>query len=525
MVVSRCLIAVLLLSIICLPKISAQNEPVEEAEPFSLFTQLLKPTKPAPIHRLFFEWEPSSGLYISMPAFIASTSDLRPLLYFKDIIKAALPVVPVTIVLNIETKRFNSFLMEDFLPEYFSEAELERISFFPTNNDSPWIRDYAPFYALDPNFGIVLLDTFYAKNQADFLKNEMPATGKRDSAEFFGNSMNAYSINKASWEDTFPSMLAHRLRGQTFRPIRMVRPPIFLEGGDYTLDGCGNLFLSLGTLHQNGGEMEELNEKLRKYFGIERVHYLRELPGETVEHLDYVIKFTEPGTSLIAQPWKEVTDTTFRRNLARETREALQFNLGYMRTQLPHIKLIPLPMLPPARDSEESILNVIRDTLEKEIALAQGWITEAIRDSGTDNPLEAEILKKVEAHLMTRNGLLDLNKPERLDAAARSYYFLSLEQLRKRHVDHIQYPRSYLNSVHLVNSDGRERFLVPRYKPLDDAEMAWMPEAEAMVEKAYREARPNADIVWIDADIMAIGNGAVHCTTHIVPAWDEIIDR
>ena len=117
MVVSRCLIAVLLLSIFCLPKISAQNEPVEEAEPFSLFTQLLKPTKPAPIHRLFFEWEPSSGLYISMPAFIASTSDLRPLLYFKDIIKAALPVVPVTIVLNIETKRFNRLHMADFLPE------------------------------------------------------------------------------------------------------------------------------------------------------------------------------------------------------------------------------------------------------------------------------------------------------------------------------------------------------------------------------------------------------------------------
>ena len=520
----RVCFAVLYLSLSNMPSLTAQNQTMEEAEPFTLYTNLLKPTKPAPIQRLFYEWEPSSALYVSVPAFLASTPDMRRLLYFKDIIKGALPVVPVTIVLNSEEKRYNSFLMEDFLPQYLSETDLERVTFFPTTNNSPWIRDYAPFYALDPDFGVILLDTFYTRNQSEFLMNEMPAPGRKDAAAFFGNSMNAYAINTASWEDTFPSMMAHRLRGESFRPIRLVRPPIFLEGGDYILDGCGALFLSLGTLHQNGGDIEELNEKIRSYFGIERVHYLRELQGqgETIEHLDYVIKFTAPGIALIAEPWKEITDTSYRRSLARETRKVLEFNEGYIRTQLPHIKLIPVPLLPPARDSEEFILNTIRDQLEKDIAFAQGWITEAVRNSDATTPLEEDILNKVEAYLMSSKGLLDLNKPERLEAAAMDYYYLSLEQLRKRHVDRLQYPRSYLNSLHLVNHEGRERFLIPRFKPLDAEEARWMPEVEAMVEKAYKKARPDADIVWIDADIMATGNGTIHCTTHTVPDWTHL---
>ena len=322
-----CRLAVILLALSGpAPLAHGQNFANRAGDPVAMNKLFLEPTKPVNLQGIFEEWDVQDSLYVAIPGVMNRGEDAKRLTYFKDLIKATVPVLPVTIVINSEERPFGTYLIEDYLPRFLSLEEMERITLFPTQNNNCWIRDYAPQYALDPKNGVVMLDPRYGKSLSDFLQVEIVRHSGSETEDRFDASLDAYATNTMSWADTFPSKLAHRLRGKTFRPIKVVRPPVYLEGGDFTSDGQGNVFLSLKTLHINGGDADALRRTVRRYYGVGSVHFLRELPGEMICHLDYVIKFTGPGVALIAQDFPESFDKGFRGQLAEEIKEALAFN-------------------------------------------------------------------------------------------------------------------------------------------------------------------------------------------------------
>lgn len=260
---------------------------------------------------------------------------------------------------------------------------------------------------------------------------------------------------------------------------------------------------------------------LRRYFGQDQVHFLRELPRERVDHLDYVLKFTDSQTCLIAKPYGEFLDTLFHRFLSRETKEALQYNETYLRQTFPHLKLIQVPLIPPARDSEDMFLESMRRRFIRNLAWQRKLITEEHYRGPSDEPIPSEAIRSVYRILEQETGLRSLATAADMDRALRFFFDQKLDDMRFVYTDQTFHYRSHLNSLFLINAEGRERFVIPRFRPIDGSEERWMPEIEDEVEAAYREARPNADIVWIDADAMAQYGGVLHCTTFTFPSLPQ----
>ena len=123
----------------------------------------------------------------------------------------------------------------------------------------------------------------------------------------------------------------------------------------------------------------------------------------------------------------------------------------------------------------------------------------------------------IEAKIAAASGVTETASPANLAQVIEHYYPTPLTDLRAVYTDRKFYYRSYLNSLFLRTPDGRERFLLPRFRPLDAVEAAALPAIEAEVEAAYRQARPNAELVWIDSDYFAARNGEIHCVTQVLP--------
>ncbi len=490
-----------------------------DTDPMLAYQLYLKPTPPVEVERIFQEWEPSQALFMTIPAESDLKDDPLRLTFYVDMIRAALPLMPVVIVINLQHEALVSYLMEALVRHGLTEAELEEVTFFIARAKTRWIRDYAPLYGSDTNGAIVVLDSRYTKSFSEYMsayfakQDTPPPPAPGDSA------LESYAYQLDSWEDRFPAEMARYIREQGAPPVKIVRPPVFLEGGDIVTDGRGNLVISMQTLYDNGGSEDQMARVAQEFFGQEQVHYLRQLPRSRVLHLDYVMKFTGPQTCLIAEPYTETLKTPFYRSLSEEVEAALEFNTRYMGKHFPDTKLIPVPMIPPTRDSEEVFLQTVRNGLEKYIAWTHGWIEEETYMAGTEKPLNKHTLDRVLAALLGDTGLLDLDTPENLDKAMQHYFGRTLAQQRFTHTDDTFYFRSYLNSLLLVNETGRARFLVPRFKPIDQYEEEWMPEVEERVEAAYKAALPGADVVWIHSDVMAAMGGAVHCTSHLLPVW------
>jgi len=313
-------------------------------------------------------------------------------------------------------------------------------------------------------------------------------------------TMRLYAADAASLEDRYPMDLARYLRGKSKGPIRLVRPPIFLEGGDYHIDGKGNMFLTQRTLYDNGGDEEKFTELARQYFGAARVHYLRELPSGSANHLDYLMKFTDSDTVLLAKPYGDFDQTIFHRLLSREAREVMAYNESYLREHFPDLRIIHVPFIPAARDSESTFQDFMRQKVLKNLAWKYKYITEAAYKSEQPIALDSPSARKVLAVIEAELGNASLQTNEELDLALRRFFNATLESLCATYSDTSFYYRSYLNSQFLTNQDGDELFLLPRFDPIDTEEQAWMPQAEAETEAAYRLARPKAKIVWVNAD-------------------------
>jgi agmatine deiminase len=144
---------------------------------------------------------------------------------------------------------------------------IEKIEFVMEDVNSIWMRDYGPIAIL--------------------------ANGKQAYVDMKYYPPRVY-------DDAIPTKLAENDK------VDVYRPDIFSEGGNYFADGTGNCFTSEYTLQQNPGKSKAAITKMyHDYFGCEQVHYIKELTGNVIYHIDMFFYVADSETLLLGQYTKE----------------------------------------------------------------------------------------------------------------------------------------------------------------------------------------------------------------------------
>lgn len=202
----------------------------EELSPYQLF---MAPTDPVEGIRLIPEWEPQSALFLTIP--IADTlRDPDQFRYFADLISATLPLLPVVVCVDNEGEQLAPFFVQGLLREGLKEVAVDRLSFLNAKVSIPWIRDYAPVVALDRQNQTFLIDNLYTKTFYDFSFFRTNSVRHEGREALQDPALRMYASDDYSLEDRFPLQVARFLRRTSPRPIHLVRPPLFLEGGGYS---------------------------------------------------------------------------------------------------------------------------------------------------------------------------------------------------------------------------------------------------------------------------------------------------
>jgi hypothetical protein len=91
------------------------------------------------------------------------------------------------------------------------------------------------------------------------------------------------------------------------------------------------------------------------------------------------------------------------------------------------------------------------------------------------------------------------------------------EDLHRATSEPLTHYRSYLNSLQIVLPNGKELILIPRYDPLPGDDPKVFERMETQTLAAYRTARPQAQLEWINCSNIIDRMGAVHCMTLTLP--------
>lgn len=476
---------------------------------------MIEPTAAVPLKRMITPWEPHRALVLAMNADFLREDGRRFELYLQ-IIRAAIDYVDVIVMVPRFRSDVESRLLDRFERDPTLAKARERVSFLSSSISSVWVRDYMPQYALDRSGGLVVLDA--------------RAIGlTTDPAAYFRGAGAAPTADKEPFarrlaellgDDLAPGYLGSFLRSEYGFPVRMVRPPLALDGGDFVPLGTGELAVSGATLRYNGGQDDGLRALLREYYGARKVHILTTLPGRTVDHLDFILQGVGEKVILTARPPRPAPARQLYANmLGQRVTAVLQRNLEYLRRNLPGHRIIEVPMPPALSATPEEIRGEIRARIEHRICEAYGIDYAALMRAEADaSQKQAE--SALDRVLRERFGAADLGQAADLDRVTRKVLGESLEELERLHVDELTVYRTYLNSTVIRSKDGRTLVLLPRYAARTEAESTMIPAMEAEVMAAYREALPGARLEWIDCDPIIDEQGALHCITHLVPWVD-----
>ena len=475
------------------------------------------PTPPPRGPRLALPWQPQSATLLAVPLDQLIDDPALERVY-RDFLTAALPVNPVTVFFHRAHRRL--------IPTWLQRLEtvpalaplLARISFVPAEINSMWIRDFGPFFGADAQNRLIVYDTAYLDpriEMSNYLTTESLPGGPTKDAKRARLSAEVESVRGS---DISPSIYAGHLQVEARIPTRLVRPPLIMAGGDFLPVDPRTVLLSQSTLEANGGNTEFLETRFRQYFGVDAIHYLAPLPGETIEHIDFIVQILDERSILVASaPIFDDRGRPALRLLKRELEQRLAANLRYLRQNFPRHRIIEIPLPPPLLPSDEEIVQKLFHQLLTATGRALGLEPEQIVREAAGAPGRVEISARVLQRLREQTGIERFDTPTdrgRAVAAARGQ---SLEALLDRHVDAFTIYRTYLNSL-LIRGPQAERILVPRFRPATPEEAPLLAELEARVAAAYREARPSAELVWIDCTELARNFGAIHCFATVVPA-------
>ncbi|MCF3649540.1 agmatine deiminase family protein [Synoicihabitans lomoniglobus] len=463
-------------------------------------------TPPVPLARLATEWEPQRALVLGMalPELMADQSIAH---YQRDLLVAAHDLVDVYVFCEHDHTRAMAYFLSllNELPQ--AEAVLARTDFVDSRNLSRWTRDYGPVFGIKPNQGLVMLDHVYRNLTLDL---EERVESKSDSLRKFMSLQG----------DAMPGDVAVYLQQRFDTEVDVVRPPLWMDGGDFIHDGKGNVFISAQTLVRNGGNKSALTELFRRYFGAKQLHVLHALPGSTVNHLDMVIKFLDANTVVVADYQSDDDENLnrYRRQLTQSVRTILAENEAYLRKHFPSLRILKMPMPPIMFMSEEEILAEGASEFLQAMAVNWGLTTadnlQHLRQAEL-RQLEESTLHRIRGEV----GRVNLSSVDGFNAVLRHYGQLPMDKYFDMHSESVTRYRSYINSLFLHSTAGRQAFLVPRFSGRTTAETARLTAWESQVATTYHQAWPDAEIRWINCDGMITDMGFIHCTTITVPDW------
>ena len=231
-----------------------------------------------------------------------------------------------------------------------------------------------------------------------------------------------------------------------------------------------------------------------------------------------IVKFLNHET--IALPDLKVSTekevNPYHRELNRAARSAINKNERYLRKHFPSYKILKMPMPPILFKSREEITSEAKQAFVKAYAVEK----ELVADNRINQLAEAQLAdleRQVLAAIKKELPSARFNTPKAFDTVLRHYGQLPLDAYIARYSEPRTRYRSYINSVFLHPSDGRQAFLVPRFTSSDRTESASLDKWEAEVEEVYRTAWPEAKIYWINCDSMVSDLGFLHCATITVP--------
>ncbi len=464
-------------------------------------------TDPVPLERLATEWEPQRALLVGL-SFDELMSDRRYAEYQVELLAVAHRYVEIYVFCDDDQTRAYAFFLSMLRAHSDGQAILARTHFVDARNVIRWTRDYGPLFGRKPDQSLALIDFVYR-----------PVPREDDLA--VSTAMESSRRFRIRASDGMPGDVAVYLQHRFDAGVQVVRPPLWMDGGDFLHDGQGNILVSGKTVVRNGGDKMQLETLFQHYFAAKRLHLLRALPGSTVNHLDMILKFVDERTAIVPTYQDATTPPLngYRAELTRTVKSVLQDNEAYLRKHFPNVRLLHLPMPPIAFATRAEILSAARSEFLGAIAVGRGVVSaqELAQNPHAATPRwEERTLELIRQEV----GPVDLSSEAGFDALMTRYGQPSFARYMEIYSERTTGYRSYLNSLFLHAPDGRTAFVVPRFSPRDATEAERMTGWEREVERIYREAYPGSEVHWINCDAMIQDMGFIHCTTQTVPAWN-----
>jgi agmatine/peptidylarginine deiminase len=528
------------------------------------------PTPPIRLRRVIPEWQRARYLVIAISGDVFRHSEMSKA--FLEIIRNAIDVTDVLVLVHEQRlgnlRRLVRLLESAHLADRVVSGSVGMaartdagsgrlfrgsVHVIPLAVDTIWVRDYGPVFGETESGRLCVLDAIYRDVRNEHA--EPPRVVVAREGEDQAQARRANNEDKRLKDDQVPTVLAALLAGHHLEgPVPVVRPPLQLWGGDLFADGRGNGFTSTNTLVMNGGVREEMTAVLHAYYGLSRVTYLEPLPGDTIKHVDMFFRPADANTFLLAEYPADVAASHPVVNfLHKEAHAALERDAALLRKEFPRAKIIRVPMPPlqfrrDHREMVQSSLSVLENVrLDPADWLLQGQaagdapagtfedfaveFAYQVADTSPNSarPSRAEHMRQQTARWKGRAG-----RPDDVTEMVREAWEIrkqmqkapknSIERtVLKYKLDEVEGEfgldakyRTYLNSLHLKGV-SREKVLVPSYRRTRHLEPA--------VQKAYQEAYPAAEIVFIPADELSERDGAIHCVTCVVPDLTPVSQR
>lgn len=467
------------------------------------------------IQRLITEWDPQEALIVSVP--LKETLNRPELLtFYAELFRSVAPYLDILALVEEGAPDRLSYFIQYLEGPGECAGIMDQIHIFGSDIGLRWIRDFGPVFGVSQKQRLVTLDPIYRDMNWENLESLMVADSKSGQEVF--RLKQALNIGS----DTAPVYISVILNRMYDVTTQLVRPPIQLEGGDFVINGKGDVFLSMRTLIRNGGDEEELQTLFRDFFGVQRIHFLDALPGETVDHLDMLVKFVGADKVLVADgalyESKNFPPSGYRRFLMRETKKAIDFNLNYFKRHLPETEVVKIPMPPPVFKTDEEIIQETRLMLMRSLGQKWGWNLGVYDNSSTS-------LRQLERRVKTRIAEdwrdVDLQNEKDLDETLKHYFNSSLEKQFQLFAESNAIYRSYINSLLIHNAAGKKAVLIPKYNGRNEAEASMLQGLERKVSELYAEHCPGYQQIWIPCDALASDLAAIHCVAITAPAMKE----
>lgn len=477
------------------------------------------PTEPVPQVRAIAEWEPVNAIAVGI-RLKQALADRAIFEYYQSVMEAAGQYVDIVILYAPQDAKLVDLFLKRLEEAGLAQSILERTNFALCDASDFWVRDHGPLFGISDTGELIVFDNsgrkLVAEKEAFY---SLPQDFINIDSEMEQESYERYLLRNRNRETT-PLFLAKFIRQNYFSNCETIRPPLYLQGGDYSTDGNGRFFVSDDTVLGNDGRLSYLKDVLRDYYGASEVHVLNALPRTNVKHLDMLMKLVSEDTMLLAEATPEIVENSKsqRARILRELEKIYAANESYVRKRLPNLKLLKLPMLPPLTENVDTVKRRVRSEIAAKICQEIGISYQRYSELLPNDPQKKLVRDKINVYLEKRHGsAFSLWVDKDLDFLAEAHLGLDLNTILATHTDLNTVYRSYLNSVFIKTREGREAWLLPRYKARAGEVEEEVELIERRVETLYRTVSPEAKLHWIDSDVMVDSYGAIHCSVVTLP--------